>query len=164
MSDSSATGAPEKARTGHGFRTFIIVIVLMGAAFGGGWYWGESRLRQGTSDWNAEKQKLETSLADTQKSLDALKARQVLWEIDAGISEAIADLADNNFGLARDAAGAARLALQKATLPPGQAAALAPLDGMLKDLGQSAASLSPQAKAAAREARTLLRSAMKTSP
>jgi hypothetical protein len=161
MSDSSVGGAPAKERKGHGFRTFIIVIVLMGAAFGGGWYWGESRLRQGTTAWNAEKQKLEATLADTQKSLDALKAAQVLWEIDAGISETVADLADNNFGLARDAAGAARATLQKATLPPGQAAALAPLDGLLKDLGQSAAALSPQAKAAAREARTLLRAAMK---
>ncbi len=166
MSDSSTTGGATTARKGHGFRTFIIVVVLMAAAFGGGWYWGESRLRQDTAAWNAERQKLEASLADTQKSLDSMKAVQALWETDAQVSAALADLADNNFGLARDAAERARTTLQKAApaLTPDQASALAPLDGLLQGLVQDAASLSPQARGRAREAQSILRAAMKRAP
>jgi hypothetical protein len=155
--------APQAPRR-HGFRNFLIVLVLIAAAFGAAYYWGEVRLRQASAEWKADRQKLEASLAEAAKSLDGMKSAQALWEIDSRLSEADADLADNNFGLARDAAEAARLLLEKATpgLSPAQNTALAPLQGALKDLAHSAGSLSPDAKARARAALSLLRSALKS--
>ena len=157
----AAADTPPKPR--KPFRTFLIVLVLVAAAFGAGYLLGELRLRQASEAWKTERQKLETSLAENVKSLDALKTTQTLSEIDGRLSEALADLADNNFGLAHDAADTALLLLEKAApgLPAEQGKALAPLAGALKDLGQSAAALSPAAKLKAREARSLLRVAMK---
>jgi hypothetical protein len=148
------------------FRTFLVVLVLVAVAFGAGVLWGEMRLRKASAEWKAEQQKLETSLAENAKTLDTLKATQALWEIDGLVSEALADLADNNFGLAHDVAEAARLLLEKAApgLAAGQGTALAPLEGVLKDLGQGAAALSLNAKIKAREARSLLRAALKDGP
>jgi hypothetical protein len=156
--------APPKGR--KRFRTFLIVLILVAAAFAAGVLWGELRLRQASAGWKAEQQKLETSLAENAKTLDALKAAQSLWEIDGLVSEALADLADNNFGLAHDAAEAARILLEKTApgFPAGQGTALAPLAGVLKDLGQGAAALTPNAKIKAREARALLRAALKNGP
>jgi hypothetical protein len=160
--DTPAAPAPQEPRR-HGFRNFLIVVVLLAAAFGAGWYWGEVRLRQASAAWKADRQKLEASLADAAKTLDGMKSAQALWEIDSRLSEADADLADNNFGLARDAAEAARLLLEKAApgLSPAQTTALAPLQEALKDLSRSAGSLSPDAKARARAALTLLRTTLK---
>jgi hypothetical protein len=156
--------AKEKKR--HGFRTFLIALLFVAAAFGAGYYWGELRLRQASASWKADQQRLETALAENAKTLDALKASQSLWEIDSRLSEVLADLADRNFGLASDATDAARTLLEKAApgFTPAQGTALASLGAALKDLGQGVAALSPDAKAKAREARSLLRAAIKTSP
>ena len=160
----AAADTPPKPR--KPFSTFLIVLVLVAAAFGAGYLLGELRLRNASEAWKTEQQKLETSLAENAKSLDALKTAQTLWEIDGRLSEALADLADNNFGLAHDAADTALLLLEKTApgLPAAQGTALAPLAGALKDLGQSAAALSPTAKLKAREARSLLRVVLKSGP
>jgi uncharacterized membrane-anchored protein YhcB (DUF1043 family) len=162
----SPADTPLETRKPRRFRNFLIALILVAAAFAAGLLLGELRLRQASAAWKADQQKLEAAVADATKSLDALKAAQALWEIDGQVSEVLADLADNNFGLARDAADAARLLLEKAA--PGftvaQSSALAPLEGVLKDLGQSATSLSPDVKSKAREARSLLRAALKEAP
>jgi hypothetical protein len=162
---SSVDDAPG-TRKPRRFRNFLIILLLVAAAFAGGFIWGEMRLRQASAAWKADQQKLEAALAGNAKTLDALKATQSLWEVDGYVSEVLADLADSNFGLARDAANAAILGLARATpgLTPAQSSTLAPLEGILKDLGQGATSASPDVKARAREARSLIRAALKAGP
>jgi hypothetical protein len=142
--------------------TVILVLVLIAAGFGGGFYWGEMRLRQAAASWKTERDKLEATVKETTQELAALQSTRSLWEIDGRVSEILADLADNNFGLARDAAQAALTLLEKAApgFDSGLGATLAPLDGILKNIIQGAPVLSPQAKAKAREARTLIRAAI----
>jgi hypothetical protein len=140
----------------------ILVLALIGGAFGGGLYWGDIRLHQASAEWKTQKDKLDAVMKETTSELAALRSTRTLWEIDGRVSEALADLADNNFGLAGDAAQAARLALQKAApdFDANLSATLAPLDGLLKDIVQAATTLSAQGKIKARDARTLVRAAI----
>ena len=159
----STTPAPASSGTRRGRAPMVIfVLVLIAAGFGGGFYWGEMRLRQASASWKTERDKLEATVKETTQALSALQNTRSLWEIDGRVSEILADLADNNFGLARDAAQAAQMLLEKASpgFDSGLSATLAPLDGILKDIVQDAPVLSPQAKAKAREARTLVRAAI----
>jgi anti-sigma factor RsiW len=153
---------PERAKGKNGFVKIVVVIALIAAAFGGGWLWGEIRLRQASASWGAERTKMKATVTETTQALSDLTSVRKLWEIDGRISEILADLADNNFGLARDTATEARRTLESLTpsLPAGMATALAPLAGILKTVQDDAALLSLDAKSRARDARALIRVAL----
>ena len=154
--------ARSTGKKGRRIIVLCVVVVLVAAAFGGGYLWGEVRIREAAAAWKSEREKLQATISENAQSLAVLRSTRALWIVDGRISEVLADLADSNFGLARDAADAARLALQKEIpdLRPEQRAALAPLEQILKEAGQSAAALSPDAKVKARAARVVIRAAM----
>ncbi len=144
--------------------TVVVVIALIAAAFGGGWLWGEMRLRRAPASWSAEREKMAATVTETNLSLAALRSDRALWEIDGRLSEILADLADNNFGLAHDAAVATRAVLTAITpsLATSKGPALAALDGLLVGVKESADALSLNAKGKARQAQAILRAALGT--
>lgn len=102
--------------------------------------------------------RLTNSLKASTKALSTLKTQQALWKLNAGLSEVLADIADKNYGLARDAARemSALLSRALADMNAAERERLQPLVTLLADAGRAADTLSPEARAKAQQARSLV--------
>jgi len=158
----SKESPPASAGTGHAGRNRLVVVLvcagLIAAAYGGGRLQDVVSLRAAKAQWDAEKAKLTDSLAARDRELAGLRAQSVLWKLDAGLSQVMADIADKNYGLARDAAADAAgiLARMPADMDSSTRDRLQPLAALLEDTRQAADAVSPEALVKARAARALV--------
>lgn len=157
---SGAGAAPPRAeaqkRSISRFGVFLIVCALIAAAFGGGALWGYLRMRDARAAWLSERAGLEAQLA---REISLARPRELLWQVDEGLSTILINLAEKNFGLARDEAAALKslLAKSSADLSDEARARLTQLGPVLEDIERSADALSPDVKSRALRARDLLR-------
>lgn len=82
------------------FKSVLIVIVLILAAFGAGYGLGYWKLQMAEEEWAAAKGEMQTKITSMEKELGVAKAREKLWEMPEKLSEAITHLEEKNFGLA----------------------------------------------------------------
>lgn len=83
-----------------GFKTFLIVIILILAAFGAGYGLGYWKLQMVEKEWTAARGEMESKIRSLGKELAQVKARESLREMSDGLSQAITHLSEKNFGLA----------------------------------------------------------------
>jgi hypothetical protein len=138
--------------------TVLIALALLAASYGAGRLQGALALRAAASGWQQEKARLSSSLDANVKALAAVKSRQSLWQLNAGLSEVLADIADKNFGLARDAARemSALLSRARIDMDPSAAERLQPLVDLISDTARAADALDPETRAKATQARALV--------
>jgi hypothetical protein len=153
------TAEAEPKRKSSRFTVFLVVCVLIAASFGGGYLWGFLRLRDAQTAWQQERTSLEAERAAQAERIAAAGLRELLWQLDGGVSTVIINLLEKNFGLARDGAATLKglLARVSAELPEEARGRLSPLGPVLDDIERSAEALSPEARMAALRARDLLR-------
>jgi hypothetical protein len=138
--------------------TFLIVVVLIAAAFGGGLLVGLLQARSAREAWQKEKTDLQASAARLSQEAETARSKALFWQLAEGIAQVRANLAEKNYGLARDAAAAATKVFDSAAdLAPDTRAQLAPLGPLLTEIQSAADSLSPDAKSRAGEAADLLK-------
>jgi hypothetical protein len=158
-----AESPPAQKGSSRGRLIAILVSVgLIAAAYGGGRLQGALALRAAKAEWQKEQTRLSDSLEARTRELSTLKAQQALWRLSAGLSEVLSDIADKNYGLARDAAGEMSALLSR-TLPDMDGPSrerLQPLVTLLAETGQAADTLSPDTRAKAQQARTLVLQAL----
>jgi hypothetical protein len=133
---------------------------LLAAGFTMGILRGHHDFADARVSWSLERDRLQTAVDAGNRLASSLRAQEALWELDAEISAVLSDLADKNFGLARDEVATANSLLSKADLPAEAAKTLAPLGSLLVDIGRSADGLSADARASAEQARALVRGAI----
>jgi hypothetical protein len=140
----------------------LVALVLIAAALGGGYLWGTIELKNAQIAWGEERDRLGAIVNESAGRIAALEAQQAAWKIDAGISEVIADLADKNYGLARDTALSLSPLYSKASggMADAVRTALQPLAPLLDEIGRAADSMSPDALSKARLARDMIRKAL----
>jgi hypothetical protein len=159
---SGRTPSPAPADAPKGrmsrFALFLVVCALIAAAFGGGALWGALRTRAERQAWQKERAGLEERIASQAKELAAATVRDVLYTLDEGLSKVLIDLAEKNYGLARDEAATLADSLTRASadLPESSRASLAELGPVLAEIGRAADAVSPDARSAALRARDLL--------
>ncbi len=148
---------PEK-RTRKRFTRVVVVLVLIACAFGAGTLFGFLRLRSARETWLREKGDMESRLTEVSRELSALRPRDSLWRISESIAAVRIDIAEKNFGLARDAAATAQQIYTQASaaLDPDTRAQIAPLGPLLTEVQSAAESVSPQAKDRAQAAADLV--------
>jgi hypothetical protein len=136
----------------------LVVVILIACAFGAGALLGFLQLRGARGSWQKEKAELEARLAQASGEIGSLHSRESLWRIAEATAAARIDLAEKNFGLARDAAAAARETYIQAAaaLDANTRNEIAPLEPLLAELEKAADAVSPDAKIRAREAAELL--------
>lgn len=161
--DARAAESEPKRKTSR-FTVFLVVCALIAAAFGGGFLWGYLRLRDAQTAWQQERTSLEAERAAQAERIAAAGLRELLWQMDGGVSTVIINLLEKNFGLARDEAAALKgvLARVSAELTEEARGRLSPLGPVLDDIERGAESLSPDARTAALRARELLRQLIDT--
>ncbi len=135
---------------------FLIVVMLIAAAFGTGALLVFLKLRSAEDAWRQERSTLQEDLASRTAEAAVVKSRETLWRLYDGITNLYIELSDKNFGLAQSEITALRTTLAEA---PAEldADTKAKLETILADVEQGAAALNPDAKSKAREARELLR-------
>jgi len=140
-------------------RAFLVVLVLIAAAFAGGLILGLRQSQGAREEWRRQKSDLEGSTAGLSRDLQSERGRAFLWQVAEGIAEVRVNLAEKNFGLARDAAAAVEqvFAAAPADLSPETRSRLAPLGPLLTQIKAAADSVSPEARSRALEASNLLR-------
>ena len=82
------------------FKSVLVVIVLILAAFGAGYglaYW---KLYTAEQEWAAIKGEMQSKIGGMEKEMALAKAREKVWEMPEKLSEVITHLAEKNFGLA----------------------------------------------------------------
>jgi hypothetical protein len=138
---------------------FIIVLILIGAAFGAGALLVNMQFRAAQEAWKQEKAGLDSKLAAQVVELSAVKSHELLWKLNEGMSTVYIDVLEKNFGLARDEMEAMGGILAKAAADIDSAtkSKLAPLPPLMEEIARNIAALSPDAKSKAREAMELLR-------
>jgi hypothetical protein len=90
------------------FKTVLIVIILILAAFGAGYGVGYWKLQMAEKEWTASKGEMQKKISSMEKELALAKAREKLWEMPEKLSEVITHLAEKNFGLAAKTLDGAR--------------------------------------------------------
>ena len=163
MTPKAATPAPGK-KTSR-FAVFLAVLALVAAAFGGGALWGHLRARADREAWQKQRDELEQRIASQEREASAARARDAIHGLDEGLSRVLINLAEKNYGLARDEASALSRALADlggspaatAGLPEEFRARLASVEPLLAEVTRAADALSPDARASALRARDMLR-------
>jgi len=90
------------------FKTVIIVMILILAAFGAGFGYGFWKLHTAEKEWAAAKGELQSKISSMEKELALFKAREKLWEMPQTLSEAITHMGEKNYGLAAKALDGAK--------------------------------------------------------
>lgn len=149
--------APKKRGVSR-FAVFIIVVILIGAGFGAGALLVNTRFRAAQETWQQEKAGLESRLADQSAALSTVRSRDLLWQLDEGMSTVYIDVVEKNFGLAHDRLDALGGVLAKgsADLDAATKTQLAPLPPLMDEIAKNIAALSPDARSKTREAIGLL--------
>ena len=131
---------------------FLIVVILIAAGFGAG-------IILEMQTWRQEKAGLNSKIAAQVAELSALKSRELLWQLNTGMSAVYIDLTETNFGLAHDEMDALGGILAKASadLDAATKSQLASLPPLMDEIAQKITALSPDAKSKARETMGLLR-------
>ncbi|MBI4496191.1 MAG: hypothetical protein HY697_04565 [Deltaproteobacteria bacterium] len=81
-------------------RTFLIIAVLIVAAFVAGYLVEYLKLREAEKRWRAAQEESQARIAQLEKDLLLARARLSLWEMPLVLSQVIQHLSQNNFGLA----------------------------------------------------------------
>ena len=82
------------------FKSVLVMIVLILAAFGAGYGLGYWKLYTAEQEWAAIKGEMQSKIGGMEKELALAKARQKLWDMPEMLSAALTHLAQKNFGLA----------------------------------------------------------------
>ena len=140
----------------------LVAVILIGGAYGAARLQGRAELDKARASWQSEKDTMSATIETSTKELAALRTRQALWRLDADASEILADLADKNYGLARDVARESSARLARALVDMGSAMRdrMQPLGSLLDDVSRAADSLNVDARAKAQQVRTLVRLAI----
>ena len=109
MTPKAATPAPGMKRSR--FAVFLAVLALVAAAFGGGALWGHLRARADREVWQKQRDEMEQRIASQELEASAARARDAIHGLDEGLSRVLINLAEKNYGLARDEASALSRAL-----------------------------------------------------
>ncbi len=81
-------------------KTFLFFILLIILAFGGGYGYGYWKWYTAEKAWTAAKNEMQSKIKALEEELTRAKARQALWEMTQGFSQAMVHLSEKNFGLA----------------------------------------------------------------
>jgi len=157
---AASSAAPVPRRKGRGrLIAFLIAVALVAAAYGVGRLQGALSEKAAREEWQKQKAEMESSAAANQKELSDLRSQKVLWRMESGLSEVLANVADKNYGLARDGAQelSDRLSGALQDMDPPLRGRVRPLAPMLDDAARAADSLSPDTRAKVRAARDLVR-------
>ncbi len=146
------------------FAGFLVVVVLLAAAFGAGLLLGSLQSRGAREAWLKEKADLQASSSALSKDVDAARSQAFLWRLAEGVAQVRVDLAEKNYGLARDAAASARGLFDAAPeLAPEVRAQVSALGPMLADIQSAADSLAPDARSKANDAADFLKRLLESS-
>ena len=143
---------------------FVIVVILVAAAFGAGAFLVNEQFRAAQEAWRQEKAGLDSKIAAQLAELSTVKSRDLLWKLNEGMSRVYIDVSEKNFGLARDEVDALNGMLAKASedLDAATKTQLAPLPPLIQEIERNITTLSPGAKSKAREAVDLLHKMIET--
>ncbi len=152
-------GAGPASKKKPRFRIFLVVCALVAAAFGGGALWGHLRARADRSTWQKERTTLEERLAALEGEVATARAQAVVHRLDEALSKVLVDLAEKNYGLARDEAAALARTVSSAAadLPAAWRGGLDQAASLLDEAARAADALSPDARARTVQARETLR-------
>jgi hypothetical protein len=155
--------APQKRRVSR-LAVFIIVVILIAAAFGAGALLVDTRFRAAQETWRQEKAGLDAKIAAQLGELSTVRSRDVLTKLVEGMSQVYVDVSEKNFGLAREKLDAlsAMLAQASEDLDAATKAQLAPLPPLIQEIGRAMTALSPESKSKARDALDLLHKMIET--
>jgi len=146
------------------FAAFLIVVVLLAAAFGAGLLLGFLQFRSAREAWLKEKADLQASSSALSRDVDAVRSQALLWQVEEAIAQVRLDPAEKNYGLARDAAASARELFDAAPeLAPEVRAQVSALGPMLADIQSAADSLAPDARSKANDAADFLKRLLESS-
>jgi hypothetical protein len=164
-STGNATAAPARTSRSRLIRVAVVVGAIA-AAYGAGRLQGALALRSARAAWQVTESQLNASVETKSKEIAALKSSQTLWQLHAGISEVMADIADKNYGLARDGAREASGVLSRslADMDAALRDRLQPLVPLLDDTARTADEVSPEARTNAQRARALVQEALAQPP
>ncbi len=160
LESPEAAATPEVARKSGPSRgaIFLVVLVLIAAAFGGGAFLGFLQLRGAREAWQREKADLTGRLTSVSREMEAARSREVAWQVAEGLATIRIHLAEKNFGLAKDAVADVQRTYVKAaaSLEADARERLASLGPLLSEIVSAADSLSPDARSKTQEATDLV--------
>ncbi len=141
------------------------VVVLIAVAFGAGLLLGLLLSRESRQALQKDKADLQASAASLSRDAEAARSRAFLWQLAEGVEQVRVNLAEKNYGLARDAAAGARRVLDAGPdLTPELRAQVSALGPMLADIQNAADALAPDTKSKATGAADLLKRILESSP
>ncbi len=146
------------------FKSVLVVIVLILAAFGAGYglaYW---KLYTAEQEWAAIKGEMQSKIGGMEKELAVAKAREKVWEMPEKLSEVISHLAEKNFGLAAKALDGAKEDFLSALnfLGEGMKSRFDFFLPALEEAKKEAESMGPNATMKVEEARKLFEQALRS--